>query len=644
MSKNDVKSVKSLRSIEALKLGYTLGWKEALKTSLIKASASNADHVTSDYLVRFTEASGIDRNIIQELGGTIKQEWTLMFPTALISLPVDAAAFLANHSTVVSMVQDTPIQITADQPSQSSDSPNPNFALKNAKASCSKENNGKGHVCNNIPPPPWNAIPNTQFTWPTVALGLPELYKHRITGEKIAVVVLDTGINMNHAQNQRANLIEYRNFISLEPRGRFEDRNGHGTSTSGNIIAQPGFPIPPAEVRIVDAEHPLEGVLQPELRPVGLRPNIGADQGIAGTAPNVRFYMGRMLNDAGNGVPGTTISALEWVFSLLQVNGGVEKNVVLSMSYGGVQNANNAVLAPYYQKLYDYGVLMFASAGNTGVASSTFQPACLPSVIAVGGIDSNAQLSAFSTFGTSQELVAPATLVPILRPPGSVSASNCTSTTPDVIIDANTIGVGPTPYPTVTAEAMEGNANGTPKTPYISYGGKIAVIKKSSLAGTPVNADIVNTAFAAGASGVVVYNIISGGPSGFTGFPSGYNKPVSAITMASGLSILSAMLSGPVILTLRFDGPFDYTFANATSFCCPLAAGAAAAVWSAFPHMSNVMIRKLLQDSATDLGDHDWDIRYGYGLICAPRAIEMGRSGRWKRSNHAHAMETIEIA
>ncbi len=80
--------------------------------------------------------------------------------------------------------------------------------------------------------------------------------------------------------------------------------------------------------------------------------------------------------------------------------------------------------------------------------------------------------------------------------------------------------------------------------------------------------------------------------------------------MAPGVKILSTYLNN------------DYTELSGTSMATPHVSGVAALVWAINPDLTNVEMRKILQDTATDLGDPGKDDKYGYGLVNAQAAVE----------------------
>jgi len=70
------------------------------------------------------------------------------------------------------------------------------------------------------------------------------------------------------------------------------------------------------------------------------------------------------------------------------------------------------------------------------------------------------------------------------------------------------------------------------------------------------------------------------------------------------------------------DLPSGYGIIDGTSFAAPLAAGAAALVWSICPDLSPDEVRDLLYATAEDLGEPGWDEVFGHGRVDIGAAAE----------------------
>ena len=64
-----------------------------------------------------------------------------------------------------------------------------------------------------------------------------------------------------------------------------------------------------------------------------------------------------------------------------------------------------------------------------------------------------------------------------------------------------------------------------------------------------------------------------------------------------------------------------YDVLDGTSFSAPLVSGAAAAVWTLRPTLTNTQLFEVMRRSARDVGAKGWDVNTGYGILNVPAAI-----------------------
>lgn len=117
-------------------------------------------------------------------------------------------------------------------------------------------------------------------------------------------------------------------------------------------------------------------------------------------------------------------------------------------------------------------------------------------------------------------------------------------------------------------------------------------------------------------------------------YPARYEgvQPVGEINSSDQLDALSnygddMMFVGPGINILSYfpDGSMGYL--SGTSMACPGVAGGAALVWSANPSLTNIEVRDILVNTATDLGASGWDKYYGYGKPNLQAAVQQALNG-----------------
>jgi hypothetical protein len=67
--------------------------------------------------------------------------------------------------------------------------------------------------------------------------------------------------------------------------------------------------------------------------------------------------------------------------------------------------------------------------------------------------------------------------------------------------------------------------------------------------------------------------------------------------------------------------PSGYASEDGTSFSAPLVSGAAAAVWTERPTLTNTQLFEVMRRSARDVGKPGWDPDTGYGILDVPAAV-----------------------
>jgi hypothetical protein len=67
--------------------------------------------------------------------------------------------------------------------------------------------------------------------------------------------------------------------------------------------------------------------------------------------------------------------------------------------------------------------------------------------------------------------------------------------------------------------------------------------------------------------------------------------------------------------------PTGYAQVDGTSFSAPLVSGAAAAVWTLRPTLTNTQLFEIMRRSARDVGKKGWDADTGYGILNVPAAV-----------------------
>jgi hypothetical protein len=71
----------------------------------------------------------------------------------------------------------------------------------------------------------------------------------------------------------------------------------------------------------------------------------------------------------------------------------------------------------------------------------------------------------------------------------------------------------------------------------------------------------------------------------------------------------------------KIFNPVGYAAVDGTSFSAPLVSGAAAAVWTLRPTLTNTQLFQIMRRSARDVGKRGWDANTGYGILDLPAAV-----------------------
>lgn len=181
------------------------------------------------------------------------------------------------------------------------------------------------------------------------------------TGSGIAVCIVDTGIDVQHPDLKRTNLVLWKDFVNNRPDAYDDD--GHGTGMAGLIVAN------------------------------------GA---IDGAAPDVSLMMAKAIAKGGTGSSSAVANAINWCTDPNGDGNPGDGAAIISLSLGGankkvfgtdVDDAANAAIGK--------GIFVVAAAGNDGENDNgdVEAPASQELVIAVGAVDRNRVIASFSSRG-----------------------------------------------------------------------------------------------------------------------------------------------------------------------------------------------------------------------------------------------------
>jgi serine protease AprX len=209
-------------------------------------------------------------------------------------------------------------------------------------------------------------------TWAFSATQADQLHAMGLTGAGVMVCIVDTGIDPGHPDLAGVNLAAWRDFVADEPLPY--DDHGHGTFMAGLMVGR------------------------------GL---------VRGLAPAVALVVAKAIDANGTGVAAAIVLALQ--FCMDPFGNGTQADIV-SLSLGG-GSAPPGPVSTEVNEAISQGILVVASVGNDGAAAPDVQnPASQDLVIAVGSVNADLRISAFSQGGNNggrldpnqkPELVAP---------------------------------------------------------------------------------------------------------------------------------------------------------------------------------------------------------------------------------------------
>jgi subtilisin family serine protease len=181
-------------------------------------------------------------------------------------------------------------------------------------------------------------------------------------GSGVNVAILDTGGDMDHPDLTWAGGYS---VVHSDPND-FEDKVGHGTHCAGIVSAN------------------------------------NNDIGVVGVAPNCDIYAVQ-ISDSKFIYTENVLAGIDWILGT-HLDGDPGNDIqVVNMSFGGTYE--NAAEGAAMLEMYNAGILLFSSAGNSSAAVG--YPAKYSYIVAISASDQYDNFATFSNFGPEIELIAP---------------------------------------------------------------------------------------------------------------------------------------------------------------------------------------------------------------------------------------------
>lgn len=195
----------------------------------------------------------------------------------------------------------------------------------------------------------------------------------RFSGRGVRVAVLDTGIDLHHPDFAGRDLSHCCSFVSGQ---EVQDGHGHGTHCAGTAM--------------------------------GSRQAAGGGTRRYGCAPDAELWIGKVLGNDGSGTDTSILAGINWAIK--------NQCRIVSMSLGSAVAPGEA-FSPIYEavakRALDAGTLLVAAAGNDSrnpanggrsePPAPVGRPANCPSILAVGAVDAQLAVAAFSNGGIAPD-------------------------------------------------------------------------------------------------------------------------------------------------------------------------------------------------------------------------------------------------
>ena len=333
--------------------------------------------------------------------------------------------------------------------------------------------------------------------------------------------------------------------------------------------------------------------------------------GVVGMAPGVPMHIIKVFNADGYGYSSDLAFAAERC-----TDAGSN---IITMSLGG--GAPTTAEENAFDAFTDAGGLVLAAAGNDGNTVRSY-PAGYKSVMMIGANDANNNIADFSQHPTNSVVVGRGK-----RQTTDVDDGYGVEVTAGGVDTLSTFPAGTGVSATLTVDgggfeslAMENAGTATGTTYFMGTAeatdagasGKICVIDRGNISFLDKVLNCENS----GGIGAILINNEAGVLAGTLG-----DTNTSSIPALGAAFEDRAAIVGSNTATVAIESS-DYSLLSGTSMATPLAAGAAALIWSNHPSCNGTDIRNAMKATAEDQGAVGRDDFFGYGIVKAKDASD----------------------
>ncbi|MFI0607199.1 MAG: S8 family peptidase [Anaerolineae bacterium] len=228
--------------------------------------------------------------------------------------------------------------------------------------------------------------------------GADKLKRQGVTGKGIRVVVMDTGVDVDHTDLRDAIVDQICTLVPKDrcgPAGKVaDDKDGHGTHVAGIIASR------------------------------GKRSSFGM-------APGAEIVALKFLETRNTGAGSDMIEALDLLLKRDDIH-IINMSLGTNLLYEGScdkADAYTKALSQAFGKLKAKGIISVAASGNDGSPTKMGAPACVDDVISVGAVEigSDAKLASFTNRSVTLDLLAPGVGIDAPVPGNEVGSKQGTS-------------------------------------------------------------------------------------------------------------------------------------------------------------------------------------------------------------------------